>query len=209
MVQNFYKLMKPHKISNIKLFKFMKNLKFYTLLFCVLHILSYSNVMAIEEANYEVVEKNSIYEIRKYSDRLAVETVTDNQNNSFRKLFNYISGNNKTNEEIKMTTPVTRIEKEGRMTMQFYLPQKFNQNNAPDPKRSDVEIINIEGGYFAVLRYSGRSSDKNFIKHRDILSNELNKNNVSIKSSPIMATYNSPFTLPPFRRNEVMFKISF
>ena len=187
----------------------MKNLKFYALLFCVLHILSYSNVMAIEEANYEVVEKNSIYEIRKYSDRLAVETITDNQNSSFRKLFNYISGNNKTNEEIKMTTPVTRIEKEGRMTMQFYLPQKFNQNNVPDPKRSDVEIINIEGGYFAVLRYSGRSSDKNFIKHKNILLNELNKNNVSIKSSPIMATYNSPFTLPLFRRNEVMFKISF
>ena len=87
----------------------MKNLRFFALLFCILHILSYSNVMAIEEANYEVVEKNSIYEIRKYSDRLAVETITDNQNSSFRKLFNYISGNNKTNEEIKMTTPVTLI----------------------------------------------------------------------------------------------------
>jgi hypothetical protein len=187
----------------------MKNLKLFVLLFCFFNILSYSNVMAIDEANYEVVEKNSIYEIRKYSDRLAIETITDNQNNSFRKLFNYISGNNKTNEEIKMTTPVTRIEKEGNMTMQFYLPERFDVNNVPDPANSDVKIINTEGGYFAVLKYSGRSSEKNFIKHKEILQNKLNKNNVLIKSSSIMATYNSPFTLPPLRRNEVMFKIDF
>ena len=78
--------------------------------------------MAYEEANYEVVSSNEVYEIRKYSNRLAVETITINQNNSFRKLFKYISGSNKTNKKIKMTTPVTQIEREGKMTMQFYLP---------------------------------------------------------------------------------------
>ena len=45
--------------------------------------------MAFEEANYQVVKTNEIYEIRKYSDRLAVETSTSNQNSGFRKLFNY------------------------------------------------------------------------------------------------------------------------
>ena len=30
--------------------------------------------MAYEEANYEGSEQNKIYEIRKYSDRLAIET---------------------------------------------------------------------------------------------------------------------------------------
>ena len=69
--------------------------------------------MAYEEANYEVVKKNEVYEIRKYSDRLAIETDTSNEGNSFRKLFNYISGNNDKNEEIKMTTPVTQVEKKG------------------------------------------------------------------------------------------------
>ena len=56
--------------------------------------------MAYEEANYQVVKTNELYEIRKYSDRLAVETSTSNQNSGFRKLFNYISGDNQTNEEI-------------------------------------------------------------------------------------------------------------
>ena len=180
---------------------------FLNIFFCTLFFFLYSAVMAAEEANYEVINKNDVYEIRKYSDRLAVETISDGQNNSFRKLFNYISGNNKTNEEIKMTTPVTRIEREGNMTMQFYLPSKYNSSNIPNPTRQDVKVITIAGGYFAVLRYTGRASDKNFIKHKDILEKELKDNNANIISSPIRATYDSPFTLPMNRRNEVMFKV--
>ena len=181
---------------------------FILLLFTLL-IFSYPNAMATEETNYKMVFKNDVYEIRKYSDRLAAEVITTNQNNSFRKLFNYISGNNKSNEEIQMTIPVTRIEKKGNMTMQFYIPAKFDQNSVPDPLGEDVKIINIEGGHYAVLRYSGTASDNNFIKYKNILQEELIKNNISIKSLPIRATYNSPFTLPAFRRNEVMLRINY
>jgi len=74
-----------------------------------------SQLMAYEETNYEVVKENKIYEIRKYPNRL------------------YISGNNKENEEIKMTVPVTQEIKNENMTMQFYLPSKFNKDNAPKP----------------------------------------------------------------------------
>ena len=185
----------------------MKKIKFYFIIFCTLFILSYSVVMAYEEANYKVVVKNEIYEIRKYSDRLAVETMTSGIDSNFRKLFNYISGRNDTQEKIKMTTPVTQVEKNGNMSMQFYLPSKFTLENAPDPNRKDVKIINIAGGYYAVLRYSGRASDGNFIKHKEILEKELQKNNISIISPPIRATYDSPFTLPMNRRNEAMFKV--
>ena len=164
--------------------------------------------MAYEEAKYDVVESNEVYEIRKYSDRLAVQVIKKNQNNSFRKLFNYISGNNETNEEIKMTTPVTQMKKEGNMTMQFYLPTKFNKDNVPNPSSSDIEVIIIKGAYYAVIRYTGRASEKNFIKHKLILENELKKDNILILSSAIKATYNSPFTLPMLRRNEAMFKVN-
>ena len=207
MEQNLYKLTKQHKILNTKLFKFMKKLKLIIQLFCFFSILTYSNVMANEEANYEIIDKNDIYEIRKYYDRLAVETMTSGIDSNFRKLFNYISGRNDTEEKIKMTTPVTQVEKNGNMSMQFYLPSKFNSENVPNPSRDDVKIINIEGGYYAVLRYSGRASDVNFLKHKKILEEELQKNKVSIISPPIRATYDSPFTLPMNRRNEAMFKV--
>jgi len=207
MEQNLYKLTKQHKILNTKLFKFMNKLKLIIQLFCFFSILTYSNVMANEEANYEIIDKNDIYEIRKYSDRLAVETLTSGIDSNFRKLFNYISGRNDTEEKIKMTTPVTQVEKNGNMSMQFYLPSKFNSENVPNPSREDVKIINIKGGYYAVLRYSGRASDGNYLKHKKILENELQKKKISIISPPIRATYDSPFTLPMNRRNEAMFKV--
>ena len=164
--------------------------------------------MANEEAKYDVVKSNEIYEIRKYSDRLAIQALNTNQNNSFRKLFNYISGDNETNEEIKMTIPVTQMEKKGNMTMQFYLPSKFNKDNVPNPLRPDLKIVNIESGYYAVVRYSGRASDKNFIKHKEILENELKKDNISISGPAIKASYNSPFTLPMLKRHEAMYKVN-
>ena len=166
-----------------------------------------SQAMAYEEANYEVVKENKEYEIRKYFDRLVIET-NSIEGNGFRKLFNYISGNNEKNQEIKMTVPVTQEIKNGNMTMQFYLPLKFNKDNAPKPSNSDIEILTIEGGYYAVIEYSGRSSDKNFLKNKDILEKLLKQDNITIISPPIRASYNSPFTLPMLKRNEVMYRIN-
>tara|TARA_A100001388_G_scaffold246462_1_gene205484 strand:+ start:128 stop:625 length:498 start_codon:yes stop_codon:yes gene_type:complete len=165
--------------------------------------------MASEEAKYQIVKSTDIYEIRKYSDRLAVQVVSTTGDNSFRKLYNYISGNNEKKQEIKMTIPVTQTEKSGNMTMQFYLPSKFSIENVPDPTNTDVEVINIEGGYYAVIKYSGRASEENFIKHKNILEDKLIKDNISIQSPPIKAIYNSPFTLPIMRRNEAMFRVKY
>jgi DNA gyrase inhibitor GyrI len=106
-----------------------------------------------------------------------------------------------------MTVPVTQEIKNENMTMQFYLPSKFNKDNAPKPSNSDIKILTIEGGYYAVIRYSGRSSDKNFLKNKDILEKLLKQDNITILSPPIRASYNSPFTLPMLKRNEVMYRI--
>ena len=173
----------------------------------VLSLIIALKVMAYEEAKYELVKQNKVYEIRKYSDRLAIETITSNQGSSFRKLFNYISGNNENKEEISMTTPVTQIEKKGSMTMQFYLPSKFKKYNTPSPSNSDVKIINIKGGYYAVIKYSDSDNTASFQRHKILLKSYLRADKILIISSPIRASYNRPFTLPKLRRNEVMFKI--
>ena len=177
------------------------------LLVCLFFLLPYSTTMANEEAKYDVIQKNDIYEIRYYSDRLIVQVANKGDNSSFRKLFNYISGQNKNSEKIAMTIPVTQTQKDGEMVMQFYLPSKFNKETTPIPNNPNVEVSIIPEGYFAVLQFSGRSSDKNFDKHHKILKQKLLEDNISIKGSAIRATYNSPFTLPPLRRNESMFSI--
>ena len=176
------------------------------LLVLVLILTLISQTMAYEEANYETVNENKNYEIRKYFDRLVIETDSI-EGEGFRKLFNYISGNNEEKKEIKMTVPVTQENKNGNMKMQFYLPSKFNKDNVPKPSNPEIKILNVEGGYYAVIKYSGRSSDKNFIKNKNILEKELKKDNIVILSPPIRASYNSPFTLPMLKRNEVMFRI--
>ena len=173
----------------------------------ILSLIAVSSVMAADEVKYTTVSKSKLYKIRKYPDRLVVETETSEQNSGFKRLFKYISGNNKDKKEIKMTTPVTQTEKNGNMTMQFYIPTEFNENNVPNPNNLEVKVLNIKGGLYAAIVYSGRASDGNYNKHKNILEDQLKKDKISIISKPIRATYNSPFTLPMLRRNEVMFKI--
>ena len=61
--------------------------------------------------------------------------------------------------------------------------------------------------YFAVIKYSGRSSDENFTKYSKILYEKLLDDKILINGFAIKATYNPPWTPPPFRRNEVMFNV--
>ena len=175
--------------------------------------------MAYEEATYSIVYQNDVYEIRNYSDRLAIQVNYTNQNGGFQRLFNYISGSNIDSTKINMTTPVTQSTKismttpvtqsneNGIKVMQFYLPSNFTKKNAPVPTDKELKLIIIEQGYYAVIKYSGRLTDKNFDKHRKILKDNLLKDNVEILSSAIRATYNGPFTLPFLRRNEAMFRV--
>ena len=173
----------------------------------ILGFLLNTAALANEEAKYDIVHKTNIYEIRFYSERLVVESVYNNDSNTFRKLFKYISGANNNSQKIEMTIPVTQIKKGNTNFMQFILPSKFNKKTIPIPSHSDVEISIIEKGYFAVIKYSGRSSDKNFIKYSKTLQEKLLEDKILIKSLPIKATYNGPFTLPLLRRNEAMFNI--
>ena len=78
--------------------------------------------MAYEEANYSIIYQNEIYEIRNYSDRLAIQVNYSNQGNGFRRLFNYISGSNIDSTKINMTIPATQFNENGNNVMQFFLP---------------------------------------------------------------------------------------
>ena len=185
----------------IKLVLFFRLNIFLTLLFI------YSHAMAYEESPFNIVHQTDIYEIRHYVDRLAVQATYTNQNSSFRNLFNYISGANIDSEKIQMTTPVTQSAKSSEMVMQFYLPAKFTKKTAPVPTDPRVKLITIEEGHYAVIKYSGRLTDKNFNKHKKILKENLIEDKIEIIGPAIKATYNGPFTLPILRRNEAMFHV--
>ena len=83
----------------------------YCLIILVFNIFSIKQTMAYEEPKYRTIESTDIYEIREYKDRLAVEIEYSNEDSGFRYLFNYISGENKSSEKVKMTVPVTQSVK--------------------------------------------------------------------------------------------------
>jgi len=196
----------------------INNSKYYLII--ALFIIFNTNLsMALEEPAYKIIKSYEAYEIRKYDDRLAVEVEFRSEDSGFNYLFNYISGENTTSEKISMTVPVTQSakidmtapvtqsNKDGKMLMQFFLPSKFTIDTAPIPKNKRVKLVIIEGGFYAVKRYSGRTSDTNYKKHHEKLKENLISDNIETLDNGIKAIFNGPFTLPLLRRNEAMIKI--
>ena len=176
--------------------------------------------IAYEETSYRIVAANQNYEIREYDDRLAVQTSQENgQNKAFRELFKYISGSNTSSTKIEMTipvtqsikidmtTPVTQKFQDGKIIMRFFLPRKFQPETAPQPLNGDLSIVVAKGGKYAVMKYSGRSTVKNFEKHSNLLLEALSVNKITTLDDPIKATFNGPLTPFFLRRNEVMIRI--
>ena len=176
--------------------------------------------IALEETSYRVIATNQIYEIREYDDRLAVQTSQKNgQNGASRKLFKYISGSNISSVKIDMTTPVTQSVKidmtapvtqkfqDGKLVMNFFLPRKFQLKTAPQPLSKDLSIVVIKGGKYAVMKYGGRSTYKNFEKHSKLLLEALAADKIHTVGQPIKATFNGPLTPFFVRKNEAMVRI--
>jgi hypothetical protein len=176
-----------------------------------------TQAMAYEEPTYDIVFVTDGYEVRQYQDRLAAQVSgTSAENSAFRKLFKYISGANTAAAKVAMTVPVAQsvniemtvpVATSSEGYMQFFLPSSFTADTAPIPTDPDIKIVNVEGGYYAVSGYSGRSTNANFNKQQRELIDSLERDGITPISTPIMATYNGPLTLPFMRRNEAMVRI--
>ena len=106
-----------------------------------------------------------------------------------------------------MTVPVIQGSQNEAGYMQFLLPSSYTSDTAPKPTDPTIEIVTVEGGYYAVYSYSGRASNRNFDKAEARLLRYLTRDGVKATSKVIRATYNGPLTLPFNRRNEAMVRI--
>ena len=175
--------------------------------------------MAYEEPKFTIIKKSDVYEVRRYERRTVAEVTYGEEDSGFRVLFNYISGANKDIQEIQMTAPVTQSKKNGmtapvaqsddngQMVMRFFLPSQYSKQNAPNPIDKRVQIIDLPEEYFAVISYSGFTSDSNFLKHYEELKTAMKRDGLIATGPPLKATYNSPFTPPFLRRNEAMYPL--
>jgi effector-binding domain-containing protein len=184
--------------------------------------------MAIEEAKYTVVVKEDKFEIRDYAPHILAETVVEGDlegagNKAFNRLFQYISGNNRTQlkvdmtapvsqeptgEKIAMTAPVGQQRVENKWAISFMMPASFTLETLPEPLDTRVRLRAVPARRVAVVRYSGFWSKSGYLNNKAALESWIEKMGLTIVGEPVWARYNAPFSLWFLRRNEVLIPVA-
>lgn len=115
-------------------------------------------------------------------------------------------------EKIDMTAPVVMSPPKEDQTMAFLLPNKYKTvEDAPVPKNPAVKIELMPVRYEAVLEFSGNTpSDQPDIceTKAQTLRDAMAKDGIEPTGAYTLCGYNSPFTLPWFKRNEIHFPVA-
>ena len=191
-------------------------------------LLLMGNVMAVEEAKYKVLRVEDGFELREYEPHiLAVTTVDgafeDAGSKAFGRLFKYISGNNKNQREvamtspvgqtsasqkIEMTSPVGQQKQDGKWVVSFMMPASFTLETTPEPNDPNVSIREVPTRLMAAVRYSGFWSEKSYRLYLATLQDWIASNRLTPLGEPTWARYNPPLTPWFLRRNEILLPVS-
>ena len=204
----------------------MTTLKFFTLFFTLFSV----QLMATEEAEFTLIHKENNLEIREYSPRIIAQVrVSGNFNDSssagFKSLADYIFGNNvindksqkiamtapvvaePTSEKITMTAPVLAEGKNSEWLISFVMPKEYSMESLPKPNNSAVVLIERPKEKYAVVVFSGLVRESSYNEKATLLNELVKIQGLSSVGSLLIARYNPPWTLPFFRRNELMVKV--
>ncbi len=187
-----------------------------------------TETMAIEEAKYTVVKKESNFEIRDYTPHLIAETLVvgsleEAGSKAFKILFGYISGENRSRrkvemtapvsqqaspEKIKMTVPVGQQRMEDKWAVSFMMPASYSLETLPEPENHKVTLRQVPGRRMAVVRYTGFWSEKGYHDNKLKLEAWIRENELTTVGDPTWARYNPPFTPWFLRRNEILIPVA-
>lgn len=192
----------------------------------ILAIEGYS-AMATEEAPYQVIKVDGIFELRRYEPQILAETIVDGNleeagDKAFRTLFRYISGENQSRtaiaasspvsqesqgEKIAMTAPVGQQRSSGKWAVSFTMPANYTMATLPIPNDPAIVLRQVPARTVAAVRYSGTWSEERYRKFLDKLEAWLRDNSLTPRGEPVWARYNPPFTLWFLRRNEILIPV--
>ena len=140
----------------------------------------------------------------------------------FRLIAAYIFGANKPNakismtapvqqqstQKIAMTAPVTQQTDGNRWTVRFIMPSKWTMETLPTPNDARVTLKPVPAKRMAVIRFSGAANDNVIGSKTDELRKYALEHKLATVGEPLLAFYNPPWTLPFFRRNEIMLELT-
>ncbi|MGF1477232.1 MAG: heme-binding protein [Geminicoccaceae bacterium] len=183
----------------------------------------------LEQATYQVEETvGDEIEIRHYEPQIAVKTSSEKgpgeaDSEAFRRLFRYISGANRgetkiamttpveTNrggQEIAMTAPVSTERGENALEMMFFLPSGYTLATAPEPTDPDVRLVETPGRRMAVSRFTGFGGRDRVAAETEELLARLEASDWRVDGTPVTLFYDPPWTIPYLRRNEVAVSVT-
>ena len=197
------------------------------LLITSLTILAAMPAHAIDEPAYAVVQTTDVFEVRQYAPYLVAEVVvpgpvSEAGNQGFSLLGGYIFGKNKGERKLEMTAPVTqtalppappvKLEMTAPVTqaataggflVQFVMPKGYTLATLPEPLDARVKLREVPGNRVAVIRFSGSWSQSTYEEQLQKLRSALAAAGMTTAGEPVSSRYNSPFSLPFLRRNEI------
>ena len=173
-----------------------------------------NSIMAIETPNFKLIKKEGEFEIREYEPMIIAMTKVKSgyreaSSTGFRRIANYIFGGNQKQMEIKMTAPViTDVPNvKGMYDILFVMPSQHKFDDLPIPDDDNVELKVKELGKTAVIQFGGWATESRATHYKEKLEQFIETSGYEINSDYMVAQYNSPWALPPFRRNEIIIMI--
>lgn len=184
--------------------------------------------LAYEEPSYAVIKSYADFELRQYDPYLVAETYvtgefSDVGSQAFRRLFAYISEDQRPQGKIAMTTPVIQqpvdpatqknAEQDNgsgslqRYRFAFVMPANYALENLPIPQNTEVVLQQVPARRMAARQYSGTWSQARYRDNEKILLEAIKKQGLVAVGEPIFARYNAPFSLWFLRRNEVLIEV--
>ena len=179
-----------------------------------------------EIPSYRVIQKTKSIELREYALMIQAEVTVAGErekaiNAGFRLLADYIFGNNQPKKTIVMTAPVTQQKGENiAMTapvtqtkdgdvwkVQFTMPSSYTTETLPMPNDPKIKIISKPSSRGVAIKFSGFWSKHNLRKHLAELETYIQTCRLKTNGEPIYAFYDPPWTLPFFRRNEILINV--
>ena len=166
--------------------------------------------MSYETPDYKIIEKEGQFEIRLYEAYIIAEVALEKKisDMGFSRIFSYISGHNSKKESIAMTVPVFNREAGAKYYTAFVMPGKYKDKPLPLPDDPEIKIEKVASKKMAGYRFNGTVSQEKVSKNENMLHQWLEEKGYTILSEAWLARYNSPFSLPILRRNEILFDVA-
>jgi hypothetical protein len=183
----------------------------------------------LETPNYVAESRDGPFEMRRYAPRVVATVRTTGGRDTasragFRRLARYIFGGNRRGDKVAMTAPVSATpyrefgdDRSGRAArsddtdawdVMFTMPAAWTLQTLPAPLDEGVRLTRQPTACYAAHVFSGLTTDAAIAKHTAQLNAWLERRGVQATGEPTLARYNTPWTLPWKRRNEIVIAVA-